>query len=194
MFQTDETGLLNGRTQYPVKGYGDVIVAPPEVPAGHVARWISNVDRGSLEFGESGTGEWQVLEDHRKETLYTVAGERYEVGSEHEGQTYDGLGPIPSWLSTEAPEPEPIPPVYPQFTALEMLDLFTESEQLAVVEATMSAPAVKLWYDRLIAATFVTYEDPRTEGGLQALVDAGLITADRKGEIVAAMQPQSAEA
>lgn len=63
-------------------------------------------------------------------------------------------------------EREGMLPGYPQFTALEMLDLFTESEQLAVVTATMQVPAVKLWYDRLIAATFVTYEDPRTEGGL----------------------------
>lgn len=92
--------------------------------------------------------------------------------------------------NTIAPYVEPpAPPVYPQFTALQMLDLFTEAEQLAVVEATMSVPAVKLWYDRMIAATFVTYEDPRTEGGLQALVDAELITAQRKADIVAAMQP-----
>lgn len=92
----------------------------------------------------------------------------------------------------QLPEPQPAPPVYPQFTALQMLDLFTDAEQLAVVEATMSSPAVKLWYDRLIAATFVTYEDPRTEGGLQALVDAGLLTPERKAVIVAAMQPPSA--
>ena len=92
--------------------------------------------------------------------------------------------------NTIAPYVEPPAPlVYPQFTALQMLDLFTEAEQLAVVEATMSVPAVKLWYDRMIAATFVTYEDPRTEGGLQALVDAELITAQRKADIVAAMQP-----
>jgi len=83
--------------------------------------------------------------------------------------------------------------VYPQFTPLELLDLFTEAEQLAVVGATMSVPAVKLWYDRLIAATYVTYEDPRTEGGLQALVDAELLDPGRKSEIVAAMQPQTAD-
>ena len=87
-----------------------------------------------------------------------------------------------------APDADQEPAVYPQFTPLEMLDLFTEDEQLAVVGATMSIPAVKLWYDRLIAATFVTYEDPRTEGGLQALVDAGLLTPERKAEIAAAMQ------
>lgn len=98
-------------------------------------------------------------------------------------------------VSTRDKEPDPdyVPPEpeYPQFTALEMLDLFTEQEQLAVVSATMAVPEVKLWYDRLIAATFVAYEDPRTEGGLQALVDAGLLTPQRKAEIVAAMPPEA---
>lgn len=76
---------------------------------------------------------------------------------------------------------------YLRLTPLELLDLFTEDEQLAVVSATMQDAAVKLWYDRLIAATFVTYEDPRTENGLQALVEAQLLTQERKDEIVKAM-------
>lgn len=87
------------------------------------------------------------------------------------------------------PAPEPEPPGYPQFTALEMLDLFTDPEQLAVVQATMTNAAVKLWYDKNLAADYVTYEDPRVEAGLQALVDAGLLMPERKSEIVAAMQP-----
>lgn len=96
----------------------------------------------------------------------------------------DGNEPLPP------PDPEPLPPQYPRLTALEMLDQFTEAEQLGVVAATMTEPAIKLWYDRLIAATYVTYDDPRTEAGLQALVDAELITPERKADIVAAMQPQ----
>lgn len=88
------------------------------------------------------------------------------------------------------PEPPAPDPIYPQFTALEMLDLFTEAEQISVAEATMAVPKVKLWYDRLIAATFVSYEDPRTEAGLNALVQAELLDPGRKSEIVAAMQPQ----
>lgn len=82
---------------------------------------------------------------------------------------------------------------YPHFTPLELLDLFTEAEQLAIVGATMNVPEVKLWYDRMIAATFVTYEDPRTVGGLQALVDAELLDPVRKAVIVAAMQPNQGE-
>ena len=101
-------------------------------------------------------------------------------------QTWEVRDFTPEEREANTPEPE-----YPQFTALEMLDLFTEQEQLAVVQATMSVPEVKLWYDRLIAATFVTYQDPRTEGGLQALVDAGLLDPGRKADIVAAMQPET---
>lgn len=74
-----------------------------------------------------------------------------------------------------------------QFTPLDFLDLFTQDEQLAVVLAGMQNAAVKLWYDRALAAQFITIADPRTEGGLSALVSGGLLTAERKAEIVGAM-------
>ena len=90
------------------------------------------------------------------------------------------------------PEPEPTPepePQYPHFYGNEKLDMFTPAEQLAVVTATMNDPVVKLMYDRLLGAAYLTYEDPETEYGLQLLLDKGLITQDRKVSIVAAMQP-----
>jgi len=95
-----------------------------------------------------------------------------------------------AWLAegntpTPADAPPPAPP--PQFTSLQFLDLFTEPEQLAIATAAMQSPQVKLWYDRMLAAMFVTLADPRTEGGLTALVGAGLLTAERKAAIVAAM-------
>ena len=101
----------------------------------------------------------------------------------------NGLALIDPPKPEEPPVPEPEPPGYPHFTALEMLNLFTEAEQLVVVQAAMSNAAVKLWYDRLLAADYVTYEDPRVESGLQALVDAGLLAVERKTAIVAAMRP-----
>lgn len=78
---------------------------------------------------------------------------------------------------------------YPTFAGNAKLDLFTHSEQLAMVEATLSDPQVKLMYDRLLNAAYLTYEDPETEYRLQLLLDKGLITQDRKVAIVAAMQP-----
>ncbi len=95
----------------------------------------------------------------------------------------------PYRVFAESP-PDPVkPPKYPRFTALQMLDFFSTEEQLAVVTATLANPAVKLWYDRLLAADYVTYEDPRTEQGLQALVGFGLLDQERKDSIVEAMQP-----
>lgn len=78
----------------------------------------------------------------------------------------------------------------PRFRGNEKLDLFTQAEQLAVVTATMSDPVVKLMYDRLLSAAYLTYEDPETEAGLALLVGKGLLTPERKAEIVSAMQPK----
>ena len=92
-------------------------------------------------------------------------------------QVVDGVG---VWV-------EP-PPIYRKFYGNEKLDLFTPTEQLSVVEATMTDPVVKLMYDRLLGAAFLTYEDPETEQDLSLLVQKGLITEERKAEIVSTMQ------
>ena len=93
--------------------------------------------------------------------------------------------PIPE---PELPQvPEPPPPQFPVFVGNAKLDLFTPSEQLAVVTATMADPVVKLMYDRLLGAAFLSYEDPETEQGLQLLVAKELLTPERKAEIVDVM-------
>ena len=79
---------------------------------------------------------------------------------------------------------------WPKFTGNAKLDLFTQAEQLEVVTATMTDPVVKLMYDRLLGAEYLTYEDPETEQCLSLLVSKGLLTAERKSAIVALMQPQ----
>lgn len=81
-------------------------------------------------------------------------------------------------------------PEFPRFYGNAKLDLFTQAEQLAVVTATMTDPLVKLMYDRLLGAAYLTYEDPEAEQGFAMLVDKGLLTPERKAEIVAAMQPK----
>ena len=82
------------------------------------------------------------------------------------------------------PEPADAPN---QFSSLDFIDLFTETEQLAVAGAAMTNVQAKLWYDRTLAAEFVTLADPRTEAGLDVLVLMDLLTVERKEEIVAAM-------
>lgn len=91
-----------------------------------------------------------------------------------------------AWLvEGNRPEPaDPVPEPVKVMSALEFFERFTEEEQLAIVTATMSNPAVKLWYDKLIAANEVNFSDPRLEAGLNNLVTAELITEDRKQEIL----------
>lgn len=79
---------------------------------------------------------------------------------------------------------------WPRFVGNAKLDLFTRAEQLAVVAATMTDPIVKLIYDRMIGAAYMSYEDPETGQGLALLEVKGLLTAERKAEIVAQMQPR----
>lgn len=67
---------------------------------------------------------------------------------------------------------------------LEFIERFTEAEQLAVVTAAMQVPALRLWYDKLMAAQQVVEDDPRLAIGLDALVSAGLITEQRRNEVM----------
>ena len=83
-------------------------------------------------------------------------------------------------------------PSYRKFYANQKLDLFTMPEQLAVVTAAMTDPEVKLMYDRLLGAAFLTYEDPETEHGLLLLVGKGLLTQEREVQIVDAMTMEGA--
>ena len=81
--------------------------------------------------------------------------------------------------------PKPVAPKH--LGSLAFLALFTEAEQAAVAQSAMTNVQVKLWYDKMLAAEFVTIDDPRTGAGLDSLVAMGLLTADRKAAIAAAM-------
>lgn len=74
-----------------------------------------------------------------------------------------------------------------RFTPLEFLDMFTASEQTAIATKAMSNVQVKLVYDRVLAATFITADDPRVEAGLTLFVNEGIIEEGRKFSILAAM-------
>lgn len=68
--------------------------------------------------------------------------------------------------------------------ALDFLDRFLETTQIAVVAAAQTNPAIRLWYDRLLANGSVDLDNPRLIAGLNAMRDAGLIT---QAEIDAAL-------
>ena len=96
------------------------------------------------------------------------------------------------WVAAgNTPEPATSILLYPRYFGNDKMDkLFTPDEQIAVVTAAMTDPMVKLMYDRLLGAAYLTYEDPETEQGLSLLVSKGLLTEARKAEIVAEMQPR----
>lgn len=79
------------------------------------------------------------------------------------------LEPLPA---ESQPETDPTRVI----SALEFMDRFPEQTQIAVVTAAQTSPQVKLWYDRLLAASEVNLDSPRVAAGVHALVAAGVIT------------------
>lgn len=69
-------------------------------------------------------------------------------------------------------------------TSLAFIELFTPDEQLAITTAAMQSPELRLWYDKLVAADQVIFDDPRLLEGMGIIVAAGLITQTRHDEIL----------
>lgn len=110
VYQVDDAGLLQWSRETQDRGHMQIVVAPPVEPAGHIARWVTGLHPviDARAYGTAGTGSWEVIEDHRNDDLWLSHGKSYTPGQDHEGQTYDGLGPLPTWLyATEPPAPEP---------------------------------------------------------------------------------------
>jgi hypothetical protein len=98
------------------------------------------------------------------------------------------FGPIADFVPT--PEAPALPPPT-TVTPLQFVERFTDAEQLSIVGATLQNAQVKLWYDKLLAASFVDLADPRLSAGLDSLVAFGLITPERKVEVMSETLPVS---
>lgn len=120
--------------------------------------------------GENIPSDAVDISDEVYESLKTYQSEGKQIVSDDEGYPTAIDRPVTNTLR--------------KYTPLEFLDMFTADEQIAVVEATMSIASVKLWYDKMLASSFIDLEDPRTPAGLTALVSAGLITQSRYDEIM----------
>jgi hypothetical protein len=82
-------------------------------------------------------------------------------------------------------QPEAIPPSprrYGEFR--EFMDLFTDNEQLGIILATQKDPIIKRWYDKAMGGSSFSLDHSQTELGLSALVSNGLLTAERKVEVL----------
>jgi len=90
------------------------------------------------------------------------------------------------WQENNPPIEEYVLPVPPKtvFTSLEFRDLFTINEQLSIREAQLVDMEVGLVYDMMLSAQNIDISDPRTIQGMDLLVSKGLITNERRNEIL----------
>ncbi|WP_315127215.1 hypothetical protein [Comamonas antarctica] len=96
---------------------------------------------------------------------------------------------VAAYLAAKTAVPAAPAPQYPRLPVRDFLALFTYDEKLAIKAATRASDALGLWYDEMLAAQFITAEDPDTLMGLAVMVEAGLLTEARHDEILASMQP-----
>tara|TARA_B100000749_G_C18438760_1_gene471247 strand:+ start:2075 stop:2443 length:369 start_codon:yes stop_codon:yes gene_type:complete len=79
---------------------------------------------------------------------------------------------------------ESIKPVKTQFTSLEYLARFSSIEENAIITASDSNIEIRKFYFRLLGATFIDINDPRTEQGIDALIAAELLEPSRKTDLL----------
>ncbi len=137
------------------------LTPPPSLSANQVA--VKNSGKG-----------WSIKPDHRGYAGYDSNGLLHEI-------TNINIEPDASWtLDPPAPAPQP----KTQYTSLEILARFTQSEQESIASATLTNMPLKLFYDKLLAATFVDVTSPVTIGGVDALIATGLLASNRRDAIL----------
>lgn len=82
--------------------------------------------------------------------------------------------------------PAPPAPLPVMISPIEFMNKFTEAEKLAITAASLSDPAIRLWYDQLLASQGVNMSDTSVLAGIAQLVKAKAITQARADEILAA--------
>ncbi|MDR2188947.1 MAG: hypothetical protein LBE62_13055 [Azonexus sp.] len=143
-----------------------VLAAPPETPAGSVARWTGSA--------------WEIIADHRRDTLYRVAGgQTYSIGADVQGQHYNGLGPIPAWLSETPPElpaPAPVIPaaITPRQARLALLSagLYEQVQTVFAAQSGATGEAARIEWE---FATAIERANPLIAG---LAAELGLTEAD----------------
>lgn len=83
----------------------------------------------------------------------------------------------------EPPAPPPPPPVR-VISALSFLERLTPDERIRIRRAAKVSEGLEDWLDMLRAAQEVDLDDPRTVSGLNAMVNAGLLSPKRRDEIL----------
>ncbi|MDE2470389.1 MAG: hypothetical protein KGL35_17000 [Bradyrhizobium sp.] len=134
--------------------------------------------------------------DATKWTATNVVGQ--SVVGEYAGALYlaDGVTKAFNWTAWSPPAPS----YGLVITPLAMLNRFLPAEENAIRSAQTSSTQIQSLMDRIHLASFIDLTDPNTEGAINALVTAGLLTAARAatmlttpaawGELPASIQAQ----
>ena len=106
------------------------------------------------------------------------------------------LQPDPANITWPEPPTAPTfadqdPDQYPVLEGNAKFELFTDAERAAILTTASTDTAVMLLVNRITGAAFITYADPELEIGLALLVNKGLLTPERKAEIVVSLLPPS---
>lgn len=79
-------------------------------------------------------------------------------------------------------DPTPVP----SWSGLDFLDRFTQVELEGIATAARTNATVAVWMQRAGSAQVIHSGDAKTVAGMQAMVDAGLLTAARRDQILSA--------
>ncbi|CUR79999.1 tail fiber assembly protein [Achromobacter xylosoxidans] len=72
------------------------------IPGGAIDCEPPSTVRPGVAHRAAENGKWIELQDFRGQNLYRIAdGEPYQLGTEYSGATFEGVGDLPSWLTTE---------------------------------------------------------------------------------------------
>jgi len=82
--------------------------------------------------------------------------------------------------------PEPVPYVPPVVTKTAFRFRLTDAEYVAILSAAKTDVEVQAWVETFNMVTQVNLDDPRTATGLEMMVTKGLLTEERKTEILTA--------
>lgn len=86
------------------------------------------------------------------------------------------------------PQPVPPPPIR-VVPALAFLERLTADERIMIRRAARANEGLGDWLDMLRAAQEVDLDDPRTISGMNAMVNAGLLSPKRRDEVLDAPTP-----
>lgn len=139
----------------------DLSWTDPQLGVQDSAWWPEERNWPELQEGERYTEESLTIDHSRKVVVSTRFAE-----------------PDPDY---EPPEPE----LKTVFSVLEFRERFTQAEQVAIKQLSLTDIEVGLVYDSFLSASFIDVLDPRVEQGLALYVQKELITQERKAEIMA---------